>query len=155
VDASFAGDHDTRKSKTGFVLFLNGGPVSWKSKDQSIVALSTTDSEIDAAVKAIREVKGIRTQLFQLDIEQMRPTVLYEDNAATICISHSASLRETTKHLGYRRGFLRDEVEKKEVALLPIATSLQTADILTKSLGKVLNQRHCAQLFAGYKADDE
>jgi hypothetical protein len=93
--------------------------------------------------------------LFQLDIEQVRLTVLYEDNAATICISHSASLRETTKHLGYRRGFLRDEVEKKEVALLPIATSLQTADILTKSLGKVLNQRHCAQLFAGYKADDE
>jgi hypothetical protein len=151
VDASFAGDIDTRKSKTGFVLFLNGGPVSWKSKDQSIVALSTTDSEIDAAVRAIREVKGIRAQLFELNLEQDQPTILYEDNAATISISHSASMRETTKHLGYRRSFLRDEVEKKEVVLLPIATSLQTADIMTKGLNKVLNKRHCAQLFAQYK----
>ena len=60
-------------------------------------------------------------------------------------------MRETTKHLGYRRSFLRDEVEKKEVVLLPIATSLQTADIMTKGLNKVLNKRHCAQLFAQYK----
>jgi len=150
VDASFAGDHDTRKSKTGFVMFLNGGPVSWKAKDQSIVALSTTDSEIDAAVRAIREVKGIRAQLFDLNLEQQRPTILYEDNAATICISHSASLRDATKHLGYRRSFLRDEVEKKEVVLLPIATSLQTADIFTKGLSRVLNERHCTQLFAEY-----
>ena len=125
--------------------------MSWKLKDQSIVALSTTDSEIDAAVRAIQEVKGIRTQLFRLNLGQRRPTILYEDNAATICISHSASLCETTKHLGYRRGFLRDEVEKKEVTLVPIATSLQTADILTKGLNKVLNGRHCTQLFANYK----
>ena len=114
VDAAFACDYDTRKSKTGFVLFLNGGPVAWKSKDQSIVALSSTDSEVDAAVRAIREVKGIRVQLFGLNLEQRKPTVLYEDNSATICISHSASLRETTKHLGYRRGFLRDEVAGEE-----------------------------------------
>ena len=148
VDASFAGNQDTRKSKSGFVMFMNGGPVSWKAKDQSIVALSTTDSEIDAAVRVIREVKGIRAQLFGLNLEQRRPTILYEDNAATICISHSASLRETTKHLGYRRGFLRDEVEKKEIVLLPIPTSLQTADIFTKALSKILNARHCAQLYA-------
>ena len=148
VDASFAGCHETRKSKSGYVLFLNGGPVSWKAKDQSIVALSSTDSEIDAAVRAIREVKGIRAQLFGLNLEQRKPTILYEDNAATICISHSASLRETTKHLGYRRGFLRDEVEKKEVVLMPIQTSLQTADIFTKALSGVLNARHCAQLYA-------
>lgn len=148
VDASFAGDHNTRKSKTGYVMFMNGGPIAWKSKDQSIMALSTTDSEVDAAVRAIREVKGIRTQLFNLGLEQRSPTVLREDNAATICISHSASLRETTKHLGYRRGFVRDEVEKKEVVLKPIATSLQTADIFTKPLSKVLHERHCDELFA-------
>jgi hypothetical protein len=63
-------------------------------------------------------------------------------------------MRETTKHLGYRRSFLREGVEKKEVVLLPIATSLQTADILTKGLNKVLNQRHCTQLFANYKEDN-
>lgn len=148
VDASFAGDRDTRRSKTGFVLMFNGGPVSWKSKDQSIVALSTTDSEIEAAVKAIREVKGLRVQLHQLGLTQQHPTVLKEDNSATICISHNASLRETTKHLGYRRSFLRDEVEKKEVVLDSIPTSLQTADILTKALGGVLHERHYRYLFA-------
>ena len=149
VDASFAGDRDTRRSKTGFVLMFNGGPVSWKSKDQSIVALSTTDSEIEAAVKAIREVKGLRVQLHQLGLStQQHPTVLKEDNSATICISHNASLRETTKHLGYRRSFLRDEVEKKEVVLDSIPTSLQTADILTKTLGGVLHERHYRYLFA-------
>ena len=72
-----------------------------------------------------------------MNLEQKRLTILpvYEDNAATICISHSASLRETTKHLGYRRGFLREEVEKKEVVLLPMATSLQTADLIRLDQG--------------------
>lgn len=155
VDASFAGCPDTRRSKGGYILFLNGGPISWKSKDQSIVALSTTDSEIDAAVKAIREVKGIRTQLFGLGLEQQEPTTLFEDNAATISISHCASLRETTKHLGYRRGFLRDEVEKKEVTLKTIATSVQTADVFTKSLSRVLHERHCEQIFANFNQAKE
>jgi hypothetical protein len=146
VDASWAGCAETRKSKTGYVMFLNSGPISWKSKDQSIVALSSTDSEIDAAVKAIREVKGLRAQMFGLGLEQRRPTVLKEDNAATICISHSASLRETTKHLGYRRGFIRDEVEKKSVVLEAIPTSKQTADVFTKSLPRILHERHTDQM---------
>lgn len=93
-------------------------------------------------------MKGLRVQMHALGLTQSGPTVLKEDNAATICISHNASLRESTKHLGYRRGFLRDEVEKKEVILNPIPTSQQTADVFTKSLSSILHERRCEQLFA-------
>lgn len=141
-DASFASDKDTWRSRTGFVMFLNGGPISWKSKPQAIVALSSTDAEIEAAVRAVREVLSLRVQLYQMGLLQNEATVVFEDNAATISISMNASLREATKHLGYRRGFLRDHHEKKHVVLTPIPTSEQTADIFTKSLARVLFERH-------------
>lgn len=145
-DASFAGNPETWKSRTGFVMMLNGGPISWKSKPQSLVALSTTDAEIEAAVRAVREVLGLRGQLFYLGLEQQNPTTLHEDNAATIHISINASLREATKHLGYRRAFLRDHHYKRSVVLRPIATSEQTADIFTKSLSRIIFERHRNEL---------
>jgi hypothetical protein len=145
-DASFAGDPETWRSRTGFVTMLNGGPISWKSKVQTIVAQSTTDAEIEAAVKAIKDVLSLRIQLYYLGLGQREPTKIFEDNAATICISMNASLREATKHLGYRRAFLRDHVEKQHVILQTIATSEQTADIFTKALARIPFERHRDQM---------
>jgi hypothetical protein len=84
VDADFAIDVDDRKSRSSFVLMLNGGPVSWGSKKQSTTASSTTEAEYYAAHKGSREIVWLQTLLCDIGYPQEAPTVLYSDNQAAI-----------------------------------------------------------------------
>ncbi len=63
VDADYAGDSNTRKSRTGYVMMMNSGVISWKSKLQTVVANSTTDAEVYAATLAIKEIIYLRDAL--------------------------------------------------------------------------------------------
>ena len=82
VDADWAGDTDTLRSHTGFVLMFNGGPISWKSRRQDSVALSTSEAEYMAASEGGKEVVYIRAILQDFGFTQKGPTNLYEDNLA-------------------------------------------------------------------------
>lgn len=81
-DADYGSCVDSRKSISGVILMLNNGPVIWSSRKQSIVATSTTEAEYIAAHDASKEVVWARGFLKQLNVEQVRPTILYCDNAA-------------------------------------------------------------------------
>lgn len=135
-DANFAGDPDTRRSKTGWLMRMNNGPISWKSKDQSTVALSTCDAEVFAAVQAVKEIKYLRYQLHYVGLTQEWPTRMFVDNQATIAIMTRGSLREETKHIGLRKGFLRENYQRMQVQPVDCSTKNQLADIFTKSLPK-------------------
>ena len=137
VDADFAGNPDTRRSRSGWVYFLCGGAVSWRSKVQTVVASSTADSELYAAVSAVKECKYLRDQLSRLGLYQPDPTVLYEDNRATLAIATNGSYREATKHLGNARAYLRYHCENGTVELTDCHTEKQNADMFTKSLGRI------------------
>ena len=80
VDASFAGDVDTRRSTTGYVFKISGGPVSWQSRMQTSVALSSMKAEYMAASSATQEAMWLNRLLYQFGFRTPRPTVLYEDN---------------------------------------------------------------------------
>jgi hypothetical protein len=79
VDADWAGDIETRRSHTGYVLMLNGGPVSWKSRRQDSVALSTSEAEYMAASLCGQEVVYIRSILRDFGVTQTQPKLVYED----------------------------------------------------------------------------
>ena len=133
-DAGFAGDPDTRRSKTGWLTKLNNGPISWKSKDQSTVALSTCDAEVFAAVQAVKEIKYLRYQLHYVGLTQYDPTELFVDNQATIAIMTKGSLREETKHIGMRKAFLKENYQRLQVKPVDCCTKNHLANIFTKSL---------------------
>ena len=78
------GDIATRHSHTGYVLMLNGGPISWKSRRQDSVALSTSEAEYMAASLCGQEVVYIRAILRDFGVTQTQPTLIYEDNLACI-----------------------------------------------------------------------
>jgi hypothetical protein len=80
ADADLAGDIGSRKSTTGFVVVLAGGLVSWMSKLQSTVALSTAEAETNASVEAVKQIMHFRLFMRELGMGQDGPSVVFEDN---------------------------------------------------------------------------
>ena len=88
VDADWAGDTDTRRSNTAYILMMNGGPISWKSQRQDNVSLSTSEAEsVAAASLAGQEAMYLRETLTNFGFSQTKATFLYEDNLACVVMS--------------------------------------------------------------------
>jgi hypothetical protein len=142
VDADHAGCPETRRSVSGYVHILNGAAVSWASKRQNSVALSSTEAEFYAASLAACDVEYLRFVMRDLGFEQQSPTVLYEDNQACIYLSKHKTHFFKSKHIDTRAHRLRDLTENKTLKLHHISTHFQVADALTKGLPFPLFERH-------------
>jgi transposase InsO family protein len=141
VDADWASDVNDRKSTSGFVFMLGGAAVSWSSKKQTSVALSSTEAEYIAAAHATKEVVWLRRLLIDLGLDLDSPTTLHVDNQSAIAIARNPEFHDRTKHIEVRHHFLRHKVEGKEIHLEYIPTEEQTADILTKGLVREKHER--------------
>lgn len=133
-DADWGGDRDTRRSTTAYVFMLAGGAVSWGSKLQPTVALSSAEAEYMAACSAVQEAVYMRRLLSGLGYQGDVPTIIYEDNQGCIALSENPVLHKRTKHIDIRYHFTREKVESGEVVLEYIPTEHQLADLLTKAL---------------------
>jgi hypothetical protein len=133
-DADWGGDLDTRRSTTAYVFMLTGGSVSWASKLQPTVALSSAEAEYMAVCAAVQEAIYLRRLLEDLGYRQQDPTVIYEDNQGCIALSENPILHKRTKHIDIRYHFTREKVETGEVKLVYVPTEDQLADLLTKPL---------------------
>lgn len=136
TDADYASDRSDRRSVSGCVYLLSAGAISWHSKKQRIVALSTTESEYVAAAEAVKEGLYLRT-LFQ-ELEKLRnvATTIFGDNQACIQIAKNAAHHQRTKHIDIRHHFLRQMITEGHIELTYIATDAMVADTLTKALSK-------------------
>jgi hypothetical protein len=152
-DSDFASDVDKRRSTTGYVFMLGGGAVSWSSKLQPTVALSTAEAEYMAMCSAVQEAIYLRRSLKDLGIEQKKATVIHEDNTACIAMCHNPVNHQRTKHIDIRYHFTRLKVLEGVVKIKYVPTEYQLADILTKPLKK--NQiSYLRELILGYKRDE-
>lgn len=142
ADADWAGDIDSRKSTSGMVIKLNNCVISWLSKKQQTVALSTAEAEYMAISAAVQEVKWIKQLLNELKVNLgTEPITLYTDNKAAIAIGENDVQHNRTKHIDIRHHFIRDEVKNKFIKLLWIETKDQLADINTKALSTTIFRR--------------
>ena len=153
IDADFAGawskhsSHDPKSvhSRTGFCIFYAGCPILWKSKVQSIIALSTTEAEYIALSSALREVIAIIHLLeeltrYNLPIHRATPKFVcktFEDNQSCIKIATDHCTRPCSKHFALRLHHFRSYIVNKTVTIEHIDTKNQIADLLTKPLPKV------------------
>ena len=138
MDAAYADDPDTRRSTTGQVTMLGNAAVSWNSKRQPTVALSTTEAEYMAACSAAQEVVYIRQLMLECGFEQKAPTIMYEDNQSALCLMKDATHHNRSKHIAVRHHFVRERVASGEIKVIWIPTKAQVADALTKPLGEKL-----------------
>ena len=140
ADADWASDKDTRRSVTGYLFMLNGSAISWASKLQPTVALSSSESEYMAACYAAQEAIHLRRLMGNLGFTQKEPTIIYEDNMGCIGMSENPIMHQRSKHIDIRFHFLRETVVNGQVLLTFIPTMQQLADLLTKALPKARTQ---------------
>ena len=133
-DSDWAGQIDDRKSTSGTIFFLNNGPISYASRSQKCVALSTAESEYVALGEAAREAIYLRMLLKDLGQEQKEPTVIFEDNVAAEKLTKNNVLHGRTKHFEIKHHFIRETVENKTIQVQHLASTEMLADILTKAL---------------------
>ncbi|XP_074263623.1 secreted RxLR effector protein 161-like [Silene latifolia] len=130
-DADYAGDTLDRKSTSGIATFLVPCLISWASKKQNTVALSTAESEYVSAALCCAQILWVCQQLHDYGLI-FETTPIFCDNTSAINISKNPIQHSRTKHIDIRHHFLRDQVEKGNICLSFCKTENQIADILTK-----------------------
>ena len=133
-DSDWAGCMDTRRSVTGFCVFLGDSLISWKSKKQVTVSRSSTEAEYRALGSVTVEVIWLRHILKDFGIVSTDPTLIFCDNESAIKLATNPIFHERTKHLEVDCHFVRDKILDHTVKLMPIHTTNQLADIFTKPL---------------------
>ena len=134
ADADWGGCHATRRSTTGYVFTLNGAPISWQSKRQQTVALSSTEAEYMAACHATKEVVWLRGLLGDLGLQLDTPTVVREDNKGCLDLAGNPRHHQRTKHIDIQYHFIREKIEEGVLELVQCPTDQQLGDIFTKPL---------------------
>ena len=134
TDSDYAGDKDSRRSRTGFIFLLHGGPISWSSKLQSVVATSTAEAEYVAGSYAAREAVWLRRMGAFLDVLSPDPTAVYVDNQAALSMATSSSDSARTKHIDVAYHFLRETVGRGLIRMVYCPTDDNPADLFTKPL---------------------
>ena len=133
-DANFARDIDTRRSTSGFIFMLAGAPISWQSRAQATVALSSTEAEYIALAGAAQEAIWLLQVLREFRFVISSPVVLYEDNQSTIKLVENPVFHKRSKHVDIKFHFVRELVEKKTLEIQYVSTVANIADIFTKPL---------------------
>ena len=134
VDADHAGNLDNRRSRTGYVTMLHGSAVSWKTRLQDRTSMSSTEAEYYAASEGFAEARWFRMFMAEIEVRQLKPTVILEDNKSCINLSENPVYQYRTKQIDIRHHQLREGVSYKEIVLQHICTEQQVADALTKGL---------------------
>jgi hypothetical protein len=133
VDSDMAGDKDSRRSTTGYVFTIGGTIVSWISKLQKVVALSTTEAEYVAATEASKEMIWLQRFMEELGKKQENSR-LYCDSESAIHLANNSAFHSKTKHIQLRYHFIRSALEDGHLKLEKIHTSQNPVDMLTKGV---------------------
>ena len=142
VDASYAACPLTRRSHGGWLVFMNGGAISWKSGLQPLVTMSSCEAEFVSLCDLILEVRYIRMLLEELGHTQGDSTLIWEDNKVTILIAEGeSSSAGRAKHIDVRFKKVAESVRDGTVRVRYVPTDWNYADIMTKSLVEVKFKR--------------
>jgi len=133
VDADWGGCKVDRRSYSGFVFNLCGAAVSWGSKKQDCVALSSTEAEYIALSEAGKEAVHLRGLLGEL-LGCERSISIGCDNQGAMKLAHNPLFHKRTKHIDVRYHFIRSIIEEGKIDLFYVPTENMTADVLTKAL---------------------
>ncbi|XP_019167155.1 PREDICTED: uncharacterized protein LOC109162905 [Ipomoea nil] len=125
---------ESRKSITGYCIFLGSALVSWKAKKQVTVSQSSSEAEYRALASTVCEVQWITFLLQDLQAPLQKPATLFHDNKSAIAITENHVFHERTKHIEIDCHLVWEKVSNGLIKLLPVSSSNQIADGFTKLL---------------------
>jgi hypothetical protein len=140
-DSSYAEEED-RKSVGGYVTLQAGAAITWKSTKQRIVAQSSMEAEYIALAEAAKEVEWLRKLQAEIRPKSLfTPTTMYEDNQSAINLSNNPIHTTRSKHIAVRYHRIQELVSNQTISIVHMPTDQMIADIMTKSLGRILHAR--------------
>lgn len=134
-DSDWAQCPDDRKSTTGYVVQLAGGPIAWQCKKQPTHALSSTEAEFVAMTEAAKDVLWLQNFLTELGLPVETPTI-FTDSQSAMEWARNAKHHQRNKHVALKYFFIRDLVNDRAVRMRFVSTDKNIADILTKPTTK-------------------
>jgi hypothetical protein len=149
ADADFAGawtlatseQHNSVKSRTGYIITFAKCPILWMSKLQSEIALSTTEAEYISLSQAMRDLIPMRTilqemtQVYGYTVQQaITHSTVFEDNKGCVDLIAAPTMRPRTRHISIKYHHFREHIRRGHIRIKWISTDQQVADIFTKPL---------------------
>ena len=147
-DSDFAKCKDDKKSTSGYIFMLAGGPISWKSHKQELTATSTMMAEYIALYNATCHGMLLRNLITGLKVVNSisRPLKLYCDNSAAVSFSNSNSSTGAALYLDTKYLFVRERVEENKLCIEHISTKNMLADPMTKGLPPKIFEEHVSKM---------
>lgn len=137
TDFDWEGSAKDKNSTSGMCFSLGSAMISWGSRKQKSVSLSTTEAEYMVACEACTKEVWLKKLISDLFDQTLESTIIYCDNQSCIRLSKHPVFHERSKHIEIKYYFIRDKVQEGEVNLKYIPTDEQTIDILTKPLSRI------------------
>lgn len=128
-------------------LSENSALVSWKTRKQPTVALSTREAEHMALASTIQECLYLEELLGNMDSYKYTQTVIHEDNQGTIALARNPVKRKRCKHIDIKYHFIRSTVNEGKVILTYCSTDEMVADVMTKPVNKFKLKKFAGLLF--------
>jgi hypothetical protein len=148
TDSEYSGDKETRLSVGGFIIFLLGVPILWKSKAQKSVTLSSAESEFVALSEAAKEIKFVVMILESMGIIVELPIIVRVDNVGAIFMSENASTSSRTRHVDIRYHFVREFVEEGFIRIVFVRSEANISDEFTKNVSGAIYDAHVSEYMA-------
>ena len=142
TDSDYAGDKDSRKSVSGFILFLMNVPVLWRSKAQKSVTLSSAEAEYVSLSEAAKEIKFVYQILITMGLKVKTPVVVRVDNIGAIFMSENISTTSRSKHVDIRYKYVNEMVEEGFLKVIFVRSADNVADGFTKNISGDLYESH-------------
>lgn len=141
TDADWGGDPDTRRSTSGYVFDVGSGVISWSSKRQQTVALSSCEAEYVGQTQATKEAIWLQNLFKELTNNTSGATTIASDNQGAIALAKNPGNHGKSKHIDIQQHFVREMVEAGKIELVFVPTDLMIADGLTKPLPKAMFEK--------------
>lgn len=146
ADSDYAACHDTRRSTSGHVFTMAGGAVSWSSKRQATVALSTVEAEYISLARAAQQLKWMYSWMAEVGLEQSMPGLLYCDNRGAVDLTKTTKSHSKVKHIDVRHHYIRELVHAGELSVDFIRGNENPADLFTKPLPRFAHESYLTRL---------
>ncbi len=147
-ESDYAGDSDSRRGVSEFVLYVCGVSISWRSKAQHSVALSSSEAEWVAASEAVKAVMFVLQLLHSMKIKVKLPIIVHVDNVGAILMTKNFTTTGRSKHVDIHYKFVTEYIKDGIIMVMFTKSADNDSDMMAKNLGSGLHFKHAGKMIS-------